>query len=225
LLKDGAPQSFFIKVLSKKTGMNMTKGEFHSMSAIYGVIPEFVPKPIACGTYETIPDTHFFLCEFREMTEDMPDPDEFASGLSKMHQKSVSPTGNFGFHITTYAGNLPQYVAWEDSWETFFAKSMRKALDLEIAVKGTSDELEVLSQALFEKVIPRLLRPLESDGRTVKPSLVHGDLWYANAGIDVENDQPLVFDACCFFAHNECAFPEFPTRQKILLLLTSLIHR
>lgn len=203
----------------------MTKGEFHSMSAIYGVIPEFVPKPIACGTYETIPDTHFFLCEFREMTEDMPDPDEFASRLSKMHQKSVSPTGNFGFHITTYAGNLPQYVAWEDSWETFFAKSMRKALDLEIAVKGTSDELEVLSQALFEKVIPRLLRPLESDGRTVKPSLVHGDLWYANAGIDVENDQPLVFDACCFFAHNECAFPEFPTRQKILLLLTSLIHR
>jgi fructosamine-3-kinase len=191
--------------------MNMTKGEFHSMSAIHGVIPEFVPKPIACGTYEDIPDTHFFLCEFREMTEDMPDPDEFASRLSTMHQKSVSPTGKFGFHITTYAGNLPQYVEWEDSWETFFAKSMRQALDLEVSVKGNSTELEVLSKALFEKVIPRLLRPLESDGRTVKPSLIHGDLWYANAGIDVDNDQPLVFDACCFFAHNECTFPEFPT--------------
>ncbi|KAF5672870.1 kinase-like domain-containing protein [Fusarium denticulatum] len=209
LLKDGAPQSFFIKVLSKTIGMNMTKGEFHSMSAIHGVIPEFVPKPIACGTYESIPDTHFFLCEFREMTEDMPDPDEFASRLSTMHQKSVSPTGKFGFHITTYAGNLPQYVAWEDSWETFFAKSMRQALDLEISVKGNSTELEVLSQALFEKVIPRLLRPLESEGRTVKPSLIHGDLWYANAGIDVENDQPLVFDACCFFAHNEYEFGQW----------------
>jgi protein-ribulosamine 3-kinase len=214
LLEDGTPQSFFIKVLSKEIGMNMTRGEFHSMSAIYEVIPEFVPKPIACGTYETIPDTHFFLCEFREMTEDMPDPDEFASRLSTMHQKSVSPTGKFGFHITTYAGNLPQYVAWEDSWETFFAKSMRQALDLEIAVKGTSDELEVLSQGLFERVIPRLLRPLESDGRTVEPSLVHGDLWYANAGIDVENDQPLVFDACCFFAHNECTFPGLTILKK-----------
>ncbi|KAF4501431.1 bifunctional RIB2 [Fusarium agapanthi] len=209
LLKDGAPQSFFIKVLSKAIGMNMTKGEYHSMSAIHAVIPEFVPKPIACGTYEDIPDIHFFLCEFREMTEDMPDPDEFASRLSTMHQKSVSPTGKFGFHITTYAGNLPQYVAWEDSWETFFAKSTRQALDLEISVKGNSNELEVLLQALFEKVIPRLLRPLESEGRTVKPSLIHDDLWYANAGIDVENDQPLVFDACCFFAHNEYEFGQW----------------
>lgn len=177
------------------------------MSAIHKVLPEFIPRPIACGTYQTISDTHFFLCEFREMTEDMPDPHKFAALLSRLHQKSVSPTGKFGFHVTTYAGNLPQFVAWEDSWETFFAKSMRQALDLEIESKGPSEELEILSQALFEKVIPRLLRPLESGGRTVKPSLVHGDLWYANSGIDVDNDQPLVFDACCFFAHNECTFP------------------
>ncbi|KAF5675475.1 kinase-like domain-containing protein [Fusarium circinatum] len=189
LLSDGSPQTFFIKILQK------------------GV--EFVPKPIACGTYETISDTHFFLCEFREMKEDMPGPDEFASRLSKMHHKSVSPTGKFGFHITTYAGNLPQYVAWEDSWETFFTKSMRQALDLEIYVKGNSDELEVLSEALFEKVIPRLLRPLESDGRTVKPSLIHGDLWYANTGIDAESKQPLIFDACCFFAHHEYEFGQW----------------
>lgn len=185
----------------------MTKGEFESMSTMHTVLPEFVPRPIACGTYKTIPDTHFFLCEFREMTEDMPDPHKFAALLSAVHQKSESPTGKFGFHITTYAGNLPQFVAWEESWEAFFAKSMRHALDLEIERKGPSEELDVLSRTLFEKVIPRLLRPLESDGRILKPSLVHGDLWYANSGIDADNDQPLVFDACCFYAHNECTYP------------------
>lgn len=206
LLRNGTPQSFFIKVISKGLGMDMTRGEFQSMSAIHKFLPEFVPRPIACGTYSTIPDTHFFLCEFREMTDDMPDPHKFAALLSKLHQQSVSPTGKFGFHITTYAGNLPQFVAWEESWEVFFAKTMRQALDLEIERKGPSEELDVLSSALFEMVIPRLLRPLESDGRTVKPSLVHGDLWYANAGIDVDQDQPLVFDACSFFAHNECTF-------------------
>lgn len=200
--------------------MNMTKGEFHSVSAIHGVTPEFVPKPIACGTYENIPDTHFFLCDFREMAEEMPDPHKFASGLSIMHQKSVSPTGKFGFHTTTYAGNLPQYVAWEDSWASFFAKSMRQALDLEIGVKGNSDELEVLSQTLFKKVIPRLLRPLESDGRTVKPSLIHGDLWHANAGIDAKSNQPIIFDACCFFAHNECMFPPSTGSFTLLTSLT-----
>lgn len=136
----------------------------------------------------------------------MPEPHQFAALLSTLHQKSVSPTDKFGFHITTCAGNLPQYVGWEDSWETFFAKSMRWALDLEIERKGRSEELDILSRALFDKVIPRLLRPLENEGQTVKPSLVHGDLWYANAGLDVDSGQPLVFDACCFFAHNECEF-------------------
>ncbi|KAJ5650563.1 Fructosamine/Ketosamine-3-kinase [Penicillium longicatenatum] len=206
LLRDGTPQSFFIKVLSKDLGMNITKGEFESMRAIYTVLPSFVPRPIACGTYGTIPDNHFILCEFREMTHGMPDPDEFAAQLSTLHGKSVSPNGKFGFHITTYAGMLPQFVGWEDSWETFFAKSMRQALNLEIERKGPSEDLAVLSKALFERVIPRLLSPLECDGRTVKPSLVHGDLWHANAGIDVNNGKPLIFDACSFFAHNECKF-------------------
>lgn len=144
------------------------------------------------------------------MTGDMPDPHKFGALLSAVHQKSISPNGKFGFHITTYVGNLPQAVEWEDSWEIFFAKSMRKALDLEIERKGPSEELNVFSETIFRKVIPRLLRPLQSEGRTVKPSLVHGDLWYANTGTDVDTNQSLVFDACCFYAHNECT-SNFPS--------------
>lgn len=184
--------------------MKMTRSEFESASAIHNVLPEFVPRPIACGTYISIPDAQFFRCEFRKMAPNMPDPTKFGALLSRLHRKSESPNGKFGFHTTTYAGNLPQFVAWERSWEVFFAKSLRHALDLEIERKGPSEELDVLSRTLFERVIPRLLRPLESNGRTVKPSLVHEDLWYANAGIDIDNDQALVFDGCCFYAHNEC---------------------
>lgn len=62
---------------------------------------------------------------------------------------------------------------------------------------------------LFDKVIPRLLRPLESSGRSVKPSLVHGDLWYANSGIDTETGKLLIFDACSFYAHNEYEFGQW----------------
>ncbi|KAH7019546.1 hypothetical protein EDB80DRAFT_204534 [Ilyonectria destructans] len=43
---------------------------------------------------------------------------------------------------------------------------MRQALDPEAERKGPSEELDVLSRALSEKVIPRLLRPLGSGGRT-----------------------------------------------------------
>lgn len=75
---------------------------------------------------------------------------------------------------------------------------------LELEVKGPNSEFDMLVSVIFDKVISRLLRSLESEGRTVKPSLVHGDLWYANSGVDVDTGESLVFNACCFYAHNEC---------------------
>lgn len=178
--------------------------EYESMKAICDIVPNFTPRPTAWGTYQSIPETYFFLCEFRDFEDEMPGPEDFTARLANLHQNSQSPTGKFGFHTTTYAGNLPQMVDWESSWETFFTKSLRHALDLEIKTKGPNPELDALLPILFDKVIPRLLRPLETAGRSIKPSLVHGDLWYANSGLDSETGDSIIFDACSFYAHNEC---------------------
>ncbi|KAI1382982.1 Fructosamine kinase-domain-containing protein [Hypoxylon trugodes] len=214
-LNDGSQASFFMKALSGDTGKKMVESEYESMKAIYEILPTFAPKPIAHGTYQTAKDTHFFLCEFCEMLGDMPNPHKFSMRLAELHQKSESPTRKFGFHMPTYSGNLPQWTEWEDSWEALFAKNLRMALDLEIKVRGYDPEFDVFVPAIFDRVIPRLLRPLESDGRSIKPSLVHGDLWYANSGIDVNTDNPLIFDACCFYAHNEYEFGQWrPTCNK-----------
>ncbi|KNG90909.1 hypothetical protein ANOM_000702 [Aspergillus nomiae NRRL 13137] len=208
-LADRTPASFFIKIVPEERGKNMVHGEFESMKAIHTLLPDFAPKPIAWGTYKDTPDIHFFLCEYREMAHEMPDPHKFTARLAALHQSSTSPTGQFGFHMTTYSGNLPQINEWEGSWEVFFAKNMKMALDLEIKAKGPDPELDHLIPILFDKVIPRLLRPLESDGRSVKPSLVHGDLWYGNSGIDVQTGESLVFDACSFYAHSEYEFGQW----------------
>ena len=144
VLLDGKQQSYFIKVVSEGRGRNMVRGEFESMKAIRNITPEFAPAPIAWGSYSSIPDTHFLLCEFKEMWDEMPDPMKFGAALATLHQKSSSPHGKFGFGIDTYAGKLPQRVDWEDSWETFFAKSMRWALDLELTAKRPSEELDCL---------------------------------------------------------------------------------
>ncbi|KAG7286471.1 hypothetical protein NEMBOFW57_008782 [Staphylotrichum longicolle] len=188
-LANGTLQSYFIKVVSKDTGKSMVHAEFESMKAIHGITPDFAPNPVGLGTYTAIPDTHFFLCEFRHFGDEMPDPEDFTLRLAKLHQNSQSPNGKFGFHVTTYAGNLPQMVDWESSWEVFFTKGLRHALDFEIKAKGPDPELDRLLPMLFSRVIPRLLRPLEANGRSIKPSLVHGDLWYANTGRDTETDE------------------------------------
>lgn len=73
-LKDGSPKSFFIKVVSSDVGAHMANGEFESISAIHRLLPEFPLKPLAWGTYETVPTTHFFPCEFRDMSDKLPDP-------------------------------------------------------------------------------------------------------------------------------------------------------
>lgn len=152
--------------------------------------------------------------------EQMPDPEKFTARLAELHQKSHSPTGKFGFHVTTYSGYLPQYTQWEESWEVFFSKSLRVALDLEIKTKGYDAEFDVLVPVIFDRVIPRLLRPLESEDRSVEPTLVHGDLWYGNSGVDKASGECLVFDACCFYAHHECEFHVFPVDGWMVSWLT-----
>ncbi|KAH0556464.1 hypothetical protein GP486_005629, partial [Trichoglossum hirsutum] len=199
-------KAYFLKVADGERGHKMMLGEYESMRAIHAVTPTFVPEPYAWGTYESAPDTHFFLCEYREMAEELPDPNKLATKLAGLHLRGGSPDGKFGFHVTTFNGNMPQDNGWTDTWEEFYSKGLRHVLKLEIEAQGPSDELEELKAPMFDVVIPRLLRPLETEGRSIQPALVHGDLWCGNIATDAETDEPVVFDACCFWAHNECKF-------------------
>ena len=38
-------------------------------------------------------------------------------------------------------------------------------------------EFDLVCKLTLEKVVPRLLLPLEADGRVLKPCLIHGDCW------------------------------------------------
>ena len=60
-----------------------------------------------------------------------------------------------------------------------------------------------MQPALFEKVCPRLLRPLESEGRTLRPCLIHGSLEDGNIAVRAKTGQPIIFDASALWAHNE----------------------
>lgn len=159
------------------------RGEFETAKAIYDVQNDFSPKPIAWNSYKTDPHQWFFLCTFHDFDDGMVDPVRFCTKLATLHRNSVSPNGKFGFHCPTSRAA----EEWSDTWEECFVKMIRNLLEIEWKSRGPDEELARLSADFVNVVIPRLLRPLETGGRSVKPSLVHGDLWYGNACTDKAN--------------------------------------
>lgn len=64
-------------------------------------------------------------------------------------------------------------------------------------------EFDVVAELTLERVVPRLLLPLQSDGRVLKPCLIHGDCWDGNTAMDMQTGEALIFDVCSFYGHNE----------------------
>jgi fructosamine-3-kinase len=180
------------------------EAEYNAMFELYQTMPNFVPKPHTWGKYREIHEnTYFFLSQFVEMSDRVPDPNQLCSKLAQLHRNSVSPTGQFGFHITTYQGRSPQATAWESSWTTFFTKLLKFAIDLDFKTNGPWEELDILEKRVISQIIPRLIGNLERDGRSVKPCLIHGDLWEGNTGTEYETGDIYIYDAASFYAHNE----------------------
>lgn len=191
------------KVAQNGTGKAMVSGEFVSMSSLHKTQPRLVPTPYAWGTYAADSNIHFFLCEFVEMTDDLPDIQELSALLAEIHCKGINPEGKYGFPVPTLQGTIPQYTDWEDSWESFFSKSIAIVMANEEKSQGLDQEMQKLCQATLEKVVPRLLRPLETGNRSIYPRLVHGDIWGGNVSTNLKTNTPVIFDATSIYGHNE----------------------
>ncbi|KAI4122571.1 MAG: hypothetical protein LQ347_006459 [Umbilicaria vellea] len=196
-LPDDNKRNYFLKVLSLgDLGRTMLEGEFESLKAIHSVSPTFAPEPYAWGHYgKPEMETYFLLTEFRDIGEQPPDPIRFTARLAELHRNSVSPTGKFGFPITTCVATLPQVVEWEDSWAVLYRKQMQDLIRQDAEKNGYWPESKIVCDLITSIVIPRLLEPLQSEGRSIKPCLMVGDLWDENTATDMNTGEPFVFDA------------------------------
>ena len=123
--------------------------------------------------------------------------------IASLQRKSVSPTGKFGFFTPTYHGKIPQHVAWDGSWTSFFTKLFDGALQNDLETNGSSPVFEKVASRVLSKVIPRLLGALESDGRSIRPTLIHGDLWDGNIVTEEGSRKIFLIDAAAYYAHHE----------------------
>ena len=203
-LANGSQTRYFLKCAAEEAGRIMMEGEFNAMSELYKSMPNFVPQPYAWGKFRVEdPETYFFLSQYIEMSDRVPEPNQLCSKLAQLHRNSVSPTGQFGLHVTTCQGRIPQYVAWNSSWTSFFTRLLRHVIDLDFKTNGYWKELDQLEKRVISDVIPRLIGALERDGRTVKPCLIHADLWEGNTGTSYETGDIFIFDSGAFYAHHE----------------------
>ena len=168
-----------------------------SRKALQQYLPNNVCIPLAHGTYDSDPGTSFFLTPFRYLTDKIPEPAQFVEIFEKLHRSSVSPTGKYGFHVTTFNGWVPLVNDWCDTWEEFFARQFRSDILWEQGIRGPDPDFDRVADEFFQKVIPRLLRPLETGGRSIKPVLLHGDVYEGNVKIDEETQQLIIYDSCC----------------------------
>ncbi|KAL8975442.1 MAG: hypothetical protein Q9197_000340 [Variospora fuerteventurae] len=189
----------------------MMRGTFESEKILHSFAPHNVPQPLAWGTYKDEPDSHFYMCDFFDLTDDLPAISKFCAVVARIHLDSMgkAPNGQFGFPVTTHLAYVDNDNSWSDSWEEWYARALKRMLVEEEKSHGPDDELKTLTNAIFDNVIPRLLRPLETGRRHIKPCLVHSDLWPGNVKPDAETDEPIIFDSRYDLLHS-ALFPNEP---------------
>ncbi|HMW18328.1 MAG TPA: fructosamine kinase family protein [Accumulibacter sp.] len=103
---------------------------------------------------------------------------------------------HFGWHRDNFIGSTPQHNAFASCWPDFFA-SQRLLPQIEWAKNHrASAKLIDRGQRLVERM------SVLFDDHQPAPSLVHGDLWYGNAAIDVSGRLAL-FDPAVYFGDRE----------------------
>jgi fructosamine-3-kinase len=143
------------------------------------------------------------LQEFIDTSDIRPEPAQLCAKLAELHRKSCSPEGKFGFHTKNCQGGVPQTIDWDPKWSSFFKRLITDLFYAELIANGPWPAYEMAFDKLILHVLPKLLDPLETNGRSIKPCLVHGNLNFGNAPTNLATGAPIFFDAAAMFAHHE----------------------
>lgn len=123
--------------------------------------------------------------------------------------------GRFGFPVNNWLSLNAQVNDWQDSWASFFVMRLQRLLDRAYSSPSyagaaeddtsqkplLSSEEEALRVVFADvcKLVPQALGPERLP--TLRPSLLHGDLWIGNVLADKEG--PVLIDPASFFGHSE----------------------
>ena len=148
-----------------------------------------VPKIIS---YLEVNNVELLLMEWIDM--DKSDQHKLGKGLGEMHIESnkFNPK-KFGYPMEGYIGTTKQIKGWEKSWIKCF-------INLRIEPQLALLEKEFLETDIKNKI--KLKIESELSNHDPLNSLIHGDLWLGNIGVNQTN-KGVIFDPSCWWADCE----------------------
>ncbi|XP_047499835.1 ketosamine-3-kinase-like [Penaeus chinensis] len=198
----------FIKRNSDKESRNMFKGEFESLRALAnsGVIKAPTPHAVVSGPggesaivmdYVEMRPLNHMSREFGERlarlhlhnTNDL--KWDLQEGYVGSHERRVT---RFGFPVNTYCGYMSLLNDWCDDWEVFYARQLDNQFRKITRVFGNREASELWSELQLK--IPSFFANVK-----IKPSLLHGDLYYGNTAETING--PVMFDPGSLYGHHE----------------------
>jgi len=191
---EGADRSFFVKSSSRPCDI-MFLGEALGLRAMHASKSVRIPEVLHYGDGDS--GGSFIVMEFLRLSG-RADAKLFGRKMAMMHLATPlaeeAQQGKFGFDVPNTIGGTAQPNAWSDDWVAFFREQrighqVRLASDSRISkawklALQTTDDLHKLF-----------------DGISVKPSVLHGDLWSGN--IASTGGEPTIFDPATYYGHHE----------------------
>ncbi len=150
-----------------------------------------VPEPLAAGAFD---GGAFLVLEWIDFGPSSAAADErLGEQLAALHRQRAD---RYGLDRDNTIGSTPQPNAWSAEWVGFL-RERRLGFQLELAAaNGYAGSLQERGKKLLDclDVFFATYRPA--------PSLLHGDLWGGNRGVDTTG-QPVIYDPAVYYGDRE----------------------
>jgi len=186
----GPGRVFFVKLNSADRHAMFT-AEAAGLAEIAATATIHVPAPVCCGSNH---DAAWLVLEHVEFgdatTHSMARLGEQLAALHRVTAKQ------FGWSADNTIGATPQINTQSRDWIAFW-REYRLGYQLGLAAQNHAPASLLNKGARLALGIEALLQNV-----TVKPALLHGDLWGGNAGFD-RAGVPVIFDPAVYYGHRE----------------------
>jgi len=171
--------------------LDMLEAERHGLLALRAAGAVRVPVPLAAGTFD---DGAFLALEWIDFGPASPPAEErLGEQLAALHRHRAD---RYGLDRDNTIGSTLQPNAWCDDWVRFL-RERRLGFQLGLAAaNGHGGRLQERGSRLLDclDVFFATYRPA--------PSLLHGDLWGGNRGVDTAG-QPVIYDPAAYYGDRE----------------------